>query len=85
MIKKYVKKPLEVEAIQVKEENIKDIEVFFGGKLHQVDQYGCITTVYSEFDFGVDRAGDGDWIIKGVNGEFYPCTDEVFRKTYEEA
>lgn len=27
----------------------------------------------------------GDWIIKGVNGEFYPCKDDIFRKTYEEA
>lgn len=25
----------------------------------------------------------GDWIIKGVNGEFYPVKDEIFRKTYE--
>lgn len=26
----------------------------------------------------------GDWIIQGVNGELYPCKDEIFRKTYEE-
>jgi len=25
----------------------------------------------------------GDWIIKGIKGEFYPCKDEIFRKTYE--
>jgi hypothetical protein len=25
----------------------------------------------------------GDWVIKGVQGEFYPCTDEVFKATYE--
>ena len=25
----------------------------------------------------------GDWIIKGVKGEFYPCKDEIFRLTYE--
>lgn len=28
-------------------------------------------------------AGPGDWIIRGVNGEFYPCKDEIFLKTYE--
>ena len=28
---------------------------------------------------------DGDWIIKGVAGEFYPCRDDIFRQTYEEA
>jgi len=25
----------------------------------------------------------GDWLITGVNGEQYPCKDEIFRKTYE--
>jgi len=25
----------------------------------------------------------GDWIIKGVNGEFYPCKPDIFEKTYE--
>lgn len=25
----------------------------------------------------------GDWVIKGVAGEFYPCKDEIFRSTYE--
>jgi hypothetical protein len=26
-----------------------------------------------------------DWVIKGINGEFYPCKDEIFKKTYEDA
>lgn len=30
-------------------------------------------------------ASIGDWIIKGVNGEFYPCKPDIFAKTYEEA
>ena len=28
-------------------------------------------------------ANTGDWIIKGVNGEFYPCKPDIFEKTYE--
>lgn len=28
-------------------------------------------------------ASPGDWIIEGVNGEFYPCKDDIFRKTYD--
>jgi hypothetical protein len=28
-------------------------------------------------------ASKGDWIIKGVNGEFYPCKPDIFAKTYE--
>ena len=31
------------------------------------------------------EAGPGDWIIKGVNGEFYPCKPDIFEKTYEPA
>lgn len=33
---------------------------------------------------GTMRAEFGDWIIKGIQGEFYPCKAEVFAKTYEE-
>lgn len=32
---------------------------------------------------GVMKADVGDWIIKGVNGEFYPCKPDIFEKTYE--
>lgn len=30
-------------------------------------------------------ASVGDWIIQGVQGEFYPCTPDIFAATYEEA
>lgn len=29
------------------------------------------------------KVSEGDWIIKGVNGEFYPCKPDIFAKTYE--
>jgi hypothetical protein len=29
------------------------------------------------------KAEFGDWIIKGVQGEFYPCKPDIFAKTYE--
>lgn len=32
---------------------------------------------------GIHRADVGDWIIKGVAGEFYPCKKEIFAQTYE--
>ncbi|MEN6581696.1 MAG: hypothetical protein ABFD54_04545 [Armatimonadota bacterium] len=32
---------------------------------------------------GTHEATPGDWIIKGVNGEFYPCKPDIFEKTYE--
>jgi len=30
------------------------------------------------------RLADGDWIIKGVKGEFYPCKPDIFAATYEQ-
>lgn len=32
---------------------------------------------------GFMECKNGDWIIKGVNGEFYPCKPDIFDKTYE--
>jgi hypothetical protein len=32
---------------------------------------------------GTMVANIGDWIIKGVHGEFYPCKPEIFSQTYE--
>ena len=34
---------------------------------------------------GLHWADEGDWIIRGVEGEFYPCKDAIFRETYEPA
>ena len=30
------------------------------------------------------RVSSGDWIIRGVQGEFYPCKPDIFKATYEE-
>lgn len=32
---------------------------------------------------GTMRADVGDWILRGVNGEFYPCKPDIFEKTYD--
>jgi hypothetical protein len=34
---------------------------------------------------GVMAAKEGDWIIKGISGEFYPCKPDIFAKTYDPA
>jgi len=47
------------------------------GKVMQV--HGWIDTLE-----GGHTVCPGDWIIKGVNGEFYPCKPDIFEKTYEE-
>ena len=40
-------------------------------------------TIFIQTLEGKMRADRGDWIIKGVNGEFYPCKPDIFEKTYE--
>ncbi len=41
------------------------------------------TDIFIQTLEGTMRASCGDWIIKGVNGEFYPCKEDIFNKTYE--
>ena len=47
------------------------------------------STDYAEWEIrtleGTMRAGPGDWIIKGVKGELYPCKPDIFEATYEPA
>ena len=40
--------------------------------------------VYIETLEGTHRGNVGDWIIKGVQGEFYPCKPDIFEETYEQ-
>lgn len=49
----------------------------FGGHAYAKNGYLHITTTE-----GMMRANEGDWIIKGVEDEFYPCKPSVFAKTY---
>jgi len=85
MIQKFRKKPVVIEVIKYTGKNEEEIAEFcspnitgYGGKLTNKD-YIDIQTLE-----GVMRASIGDWIIKGVKGEIYPCKPEIFTATYEE-
>ena len=79
MIKKFKKKPVIIEAIQWTGKNLSEIDNFMGGL---VENKGTTLVIYTlEGDM---EASIGDYIIKGVNGEFYPCKPDIFAKTYEE-
>lgn len=80
--KRYTKKPVTIEAVQWTGENIEEIRKFTGLDLLQVPDYGGI---YIHTLEGTHRAEVGDYIIRGVRGEFYPCKPDIFRETYEEA
>lgn len=77
MVKKYRKKPVVVEAVQWTGDNTSEIMKWVGGKAYFRD------TLYIKTLEGDYRASVGDYIIKGVKGEFYPCKPDIFERTYE--
>jgi hypothetical protein len=80
---KYRKLPVTIEAIQYRgDENYEEICEFVGTDLvmEYVDSEQIIIVPTLE---GELRADKGDWIIKGVQGEFYPCKPDIFKETYE--
>jgi hypothetical protein len=82
---KYRKKPLEIEAIQFTgtEQSACRMVGEWPEFLYKC-RYGrgdkTLTIVTLEGDM---VAKEGDWIIKGIEGEFYPCKDSVFKESYE--
>ena len=85
MIQKYQKKPVTIEAIQFKEESIPTIKDWLGENLLAEARYSSpIHWIYRIKTLeGNMRVTEGDFIIKGVKGEFYPCKPDIFEATYE--
>ena len=83
---KYRKKPVIIEAIQIEDNSDRIIEIheFMGGDTIRVN-YEDKDNPYLKIETleGTMKASVGDYIIKGVNGEFYPCKPDIFEKTYE--
>lgn len=88
---KFRKKPIVIDAFHVIENNLRDLKSFvesFGDKYE--DHFNFI-------DEGPDGASlsvktlegtsydvkPGNFIIRGINGEYYPCQSDIFQKTYE--
>lgn len=83
---KYRKKPVVIEAIQFQDnaEVITQLSDFIEDTIYvnyedASNPYLTIVTLEGNM-----KALVGDYIIKGVNGEFYPCKPDIFEKTYEE-
>ena len=82
---KYRKKPVVIEAVQYDGNfrcldifSINDVGNFKLGKEEDGSPYLLIPTLEGDM-----KCSKGDWIIKGVNNEFYPIKSEIFFKTYE--
>lgn len=77
----YRKKPVVIEAkkLELSTESQKEVCNWCGG-VASSDGGVFISTLE-----GTMHVATGDFIIKGVNGEFYPCKPDIFEKTYEPA
>jgi hypothetical protein len=86
MIGKYRKKPVVIEAECFTLETWKKIEDWSDKKARAIGNWKhendvlCMRIKTLE---GTMTAELGDWIIRGVKGEFYPCKPDVFEATYE--
>lgn len=78
---RYTKRPVTIDALQYTGDNCADVHAFLG---YEHDTENCATRMIEiETLEGTMTASQGDWIIKGVKGEFYPCKPEIFELTYE--
>lgn len=76
----YRKKPVVVEAVQWTGENHAEMCEFIEPEAFEIiPRIGLVIHTLE----GDHHASPGDYIIKGVNGEFYPCKPDIFAKTYE--
>jgi hypothetical protein len=92
---KYRKLPVEIEAIQWNGNNLVEIVTFLEGKSPKLDlevtrlkweDYEDLIAkegLYIKTLEGNMKASINDYIIKGIAGEFYPCKEDIFLKTYE--
>ena len=86
MVKKYKTKPCVIEAIPFTKDTVNEILVWTNGDAtvhHEVIFEDVIFLVINTLE-GAMKANLGDYIIKGLRGEFYPCKPDVFHKKYLE-
>ena len=78
----YRKKPVVIEAVQWTGDNATEIAEFSKGSKRYIEFEGNICRIQTLE--GIMTAKLYDYIIKGVQGEFYPCKPDIFKETYEE-
>lgn len=82
MIKKIRNKVTEKEAIQWTGRNLEEVSQFVGDALQPIARRMDYDLKIATIE-GVMKVDKGAWIVKGLNGEFYPCKPDIFEKSYE--
>ena len=86
MIEKYVKRPVIIEAVQWTGKNVEEIARFLNKDkfaiLKPIGKLPGYKIAINTLE-GVHNVSIGDYIVKGIKGEFYPCKPDIFEQTYE--
>lgn len=79
------KKPVVIEAMKYDGTNFAALWEFTGKSAHirEISEMHAPLVLAVYTPEGVMKATIGDWIIRGVQGEFYPCKPDIFEATYE--
>lgn len=105
MVKKFRKKPVEIEAMQLVGDSGDLHAVYLWIEENTAGSFEPMAVIEGREPYpasgvsidprdgrliistleGLHWADSGDWIIRGVQGEFYPCKPDIFAATYEEA
>ena len=82
-VRQFRKRPVTIEAMQITDAtSVLDIEEWIN---NPATGYSTNPpTIWIDTLEGRMEGREGDWIIKGVSGEFYPCKPDIFEKTYQE-
>lgn len=85
---KYRKRPIEIEAIRFVDPESAESIVRWAGEDRISPEFPeeggpMPALLHVQTLEGIMRCRPGDWVIKGVAGEFYPCAADIFRATYE--
>lgn len=83
--RRFRKKPVMVEAVQWTGANSGDVQSFMGYHDYRWSSIRDDADLIVHTPEGNRLASRGDWIVRGIAGEFYPCKPDIFEATYEPA
>lgn len=87
-MQKYRKRLIEIDAIQLHMSNMEPLIEQMRRDGYEVESFSqppmrTVSGLKIKTLEGTMQANFGDWIIKGVQGEYYPCKPDIFEKTYD--
>lgn len=78
-LKRARKKPILIEAVVLTNQNVHQVARWCGGRAVMASLVAIEIPTLE----GTMRADEGDWVVRGIEGEFYPVKESVFRASYD--